>query len=179
VSASTNRVVLALPRDVAFAVICDAAQYPRWLVGAHTIRQVDHDWPAVGQRFTHRIGVGAMSVPGTTTVRRIDPPRLLELGAGMGVLGEATVRFELTPVADGTEVRMLESPSRGLARIAHRLLSPVVRVALWGRNQVSLVELKEIAGSLAATQTGAAVAAGGDLVRADDEAISVEGPNSL
>ena len=157
-SSSTNSVVLELSSDAAFRLVCDPTLYPRWLVGAQEIRRIDADWPAAGSKFAHRIGIGPLAIPGSTTVRQLDAPRVLELAAGMGVLGESKVRFELVPTKDGTEVRIVETPRKGLAALASKLLTPLVRGALWGRNQASLEELGRVA--------------------IEHAADSVEGPNS-
>ena len=144
-TSSSNSVVLSMSPDDAFRLVCDPALYPQWLVGAQTIRRIDPDWPAVGSTFEHRIGIGPAAIPGSTTVRRIEAPGLLELAAGMGLLGESTVVFELRPVAGGTEVRIVETPKKGLASLASKIMSPLVRGALWGRNQASLAELEKLA----------------------------------
>lgn len=141
---SHNQVDIAADVDDVYAVLADPTSYPDWLVGAKGIRSVDGDWPRAGSCFRHRIGVGGpLTVPGSTTVRRAEPPRLLELGAGMGPFGEFTVRFVLTPTADGTHLEIEEEPRRGAARHAWTLLRPLVLVGLWGRNEVSLASLRD------------------------------------
>jgi hypothetical protein len=112
------------------------------LVGAQHIREVDPDWPAVGSRFRHRIGFGPLQVPGTTSVRQLDRPRQLALAAGMGPFGEASVRFSLAAVPEGTRVDVAEEPTRGAARLAWRWCRRSVGLALWGRNSVSLAALE-------------------------------------
>lgn len=147
----TNEVHISAPPDRVFEMLTDPTTYPEWLLGAQHIRAVDDDWPAVGAAFHHRIGLGPLTTPGSTTVRAIDPPRSLVLGAGMGPLGEASVRFVLTPAPDGagrnagaTVVRVEEVPTRGLARAAWSLTRPVVSVLLRGRNNISLVNLRRL-----------------------------------
>jgi uncharacterized protein YndB with AHSA1/START domain len=140
---TTSEVIPAAPDDV-FAVLVDAACFPEWLVGARRIRDIDPSWPAVGSTFRHRIGWGPLQLPGSTSVRRCRRPHELVLAAGMGPLGEASVRFELVPVADGTLVRLEELPARGVVRAAWRMAAPLVTVGLWGRNAVSLGELGRV-----------------------------------
>lgn len=136
-SPTTSEVIPASPHEV-FAVLVDPTSYPDWLVGARRIRRVDPHWPAVGSSFRHTIGVGPAQIPGSTSVRRCDEPHELVLAAGMGPLGEASVRLELEPVPEGTLVRLEELPARGVARLAWRVAGRAVAVALWGRNTVSL-----------------------------------------
>lgn len=132
------------PRDV-FAHLCDAVEYPRWLIGAQRVVHVDEGWPAVGTRFHHRIGIGPARVAGSTTVRVLDPDRRLVLGAGMGPFGEALVDFELRATSGGgTELTIAEAPERGPARWVARALGPLVALAVWGRNGVSLAELRDL-----------------------------------
>ena len=136
-----SSVVIAAPPDQVFAILMDPSTYPDWLVGARRIREVDPDWPAVGSRFHHRIGFGPLQVPGSTSVRRCDRPQELALGAGMGPLGEASVRFRLTATPGGTRVEVTEEPSRGAVRLAWRRCRRTVGAVLWGRNAVSLAAL--------------------------------------
>lgn len=132
------------PGDV-FAQLCDAPEYPRWLIGAQRVVHVDDDWPAVGSRFHHRIGVGPFRVAGSTTIRVLEPDRRLVLGAGMGPFGEALVDFELTPEGEGsTQLAVAEAPERGLARWVARVAGPLIALAVWGRNGVSLAELRNL-----------------------------------
>ena len=145
VRASNNSTLIDLPIDEAFDLITDASCYPEWLVGAQEIRHVDAEWPAIGASFVHRIGFGRARVPGSTTVREIERPSCLVLAAGMGPLGEATVRFELRAVGAGTEVTVLEQPATGLARLGWYLARPVVFSLLWGRNELSLSQLSQLA----------------------------------
>lgn len=141
-SPTDNRVVIEADRDRVFAVLLDPRTYPDWLVGAQAIRSVDAQWPDVGTRFHHRIGWGPLAIPGSTTVRRVEPGELLELGAGMGLLGEALVTFQLRATSGGTEVTVEEEPDQGPVRIAWSIAAPVMRFGLWGRNAVSLSSLR-------------------------------------
>lgn len=142
---SRNEVeVDATPEEV-FEVLSDPTTYPEWLVGAKAIRSVDEDWPAVGSRFHHRIGLGGpLTIPGSTSVRRSEPPELLELGAGMGPFGEAKVRFRLRRRDRRTHLAIEEEPRRGIARTGWAVLRPLMLVGLWGRNEVSLASLRDL-----------------------------------
>lgn len=145
-SASHNTSHIAASNARVFAILLDATTYPDWLVGAQAITHVDPTWPAVGSSFHHRIGAGPARVPGSTTIAELEPDRSLTLRAGMGVLGEAEVRFSLESDDDGTTVLQIdERPSRGIVRLTDRLTGPLVPLMLWGRNGVSLDRLAELA----------------------------------
>lgn len=143
-TAPTPTELIEASPEAVFSVLVDPTTYPQWLVGARTIRRVDPDWPRVGSSFQHTIGWGPPRIPGSTSVRRCRAPDELILSAGMGPLGEASVRFELERTADGTIVRIEELPARGAVRVMWRLARPVVTAGLWGRNAVSLGSLADI-----------------------------------
>jgi uncharacterized protein YndB with AHSA1/START domain len=143
-TASTATELIEADPEQVFSVLVDPATYPQWLVGAQTIRGVDADWPRIGSSFQHTIGWGPARVPGSTSVRRCRSPEELILSAGMGPLGEASVRFELERSADGTIVRLEELPVKGAVRAMWHLARPIVVAGLWGRNAASLGALAEI-----------------------------------
>ena len=141
---TTNEIEIEATPGVVFAVLVDPRTYPSWLVGAQTIRSVDDEWPKAGSAFRHRIGFGPAVIAGSTSIRRIEDDRLLELGAGMGPLGEALVRFTVEPSDGGSTVTVEEVPNRGVARAMWKVLRPITNAGLWGRNAVSLNSLKEV-----------------------------------
>lgn len=145
-----NTVVLPTDLATSWTLVADAIRYPDWLVGAQAIREIDDEWPQTGSMFRHRIGWGPLSLIGSTSVRRAEPPRRLDLGAGMGPFGEALVSFRLSETPGGTRVSILEVPRRGLARAAWLAARGVVNGALWGRNQISLEALQELAAAVSA-----------------------------
>ncbi len=151
------------PIDRVFSTLLDASLYPRWLVGAVRIRSVDANWPAVGSSFHHVIGGGPVRIPGSTTVAELHEPDRLLLSAGMGVLGRAMVRFELSPAEpsdDGkgtgategagaapngaTVVHMTEVAAEGPIRLAWVVLRPLAVTALFGRNALSLARFRDL-----------------------------------
>jgi uncharacterized protein YndB with AHSA1/START domain len=138
-------VVLDVPIADAFELVTDPTTYPDWLVGAQQITSVDDNWPRVGASFRHRIGGGPLRLPGSTTVRDLTTPTRFVLGAGMGPLGEAKVVFDLRPDGTGTRVTIGERPDRGLAKLSWCALRPVAFALLWGRNQISLERLRDLA----------------------------------
>jgi uncharacterized protein YndB with AHSA1/START domain len=141
---TVNTVTVSESPDRVFDALLDPRTYPEWLVGARRIRKVEPDWPEVGSRFHHSIGVGRVRVRDSTSVMELDRPRCLRLRAGMGVLGAAEVTFHLSPVEDGTEVRIDETPFGGPVRLMWWLARPIVAAMLWGRNAVSLDTFREL-----------------------------------
>lgn len=141
---SHNEIEIGATPDVVFAVLADPRTYPDWLVGAQVIRSVDGSWPEPGSQFHHRVGFGPAAIPGSTTLTVHQPSETLTLAAGMGPFGEVSVRFVLTPTSSGTAVEVDELPSKGIARGAWRVMSPVTNLALWGRNAVSLALLRDV-----------------------------------
>jgi len=143
-SRSVNVMEIAASPAEVFSVLIDPTTYPDWLMGARATRSVDRDWPAEGSAFHHQFGLGPVRIPGSTTVVEVMAPERLVLAAGMGVLGEARVRFELVPVRSGTAVTVHEATSRGIVKWAGHLARPAVDLALWGRNGRSLTRLKDL-----------------------------------
>jgi uncharacterized protein YndB with AHSA1/START domain len=141
---TTSSLRFDCPIEQVFDALVDPVGYPSWLVGAQAIRSVDRAWPAPGSSFRHVIGVPPLLVPGSSTVRALTPPTELVLAAGMGFLGEATVRFRLREdAAGGTVVRVDERFVAGPAGWSWRFARPLLRPLVWGRNAVSLESLRD------------------------------------
>ncbi len=141
---SHNSQRIDAPVGRVFEQLLDATSYPDWLVGAQAITEVDDSWPSVGSSFHHRIGVGPLRIPGSTTIAALEPDRTLVLRAGMGPLGEAEVRFALEPDGDGTVIEMDEVPSKGVVRATDRVTGALVPMMLWGRNHISMDQFVEL-----------------------------------
>ncbi|HYH48339.1 MAG TPA: SRPBCC family protein, partial [Acidimicrobiia bacterium] len=88
--ARTEATIQATPERI-FEVLMDPDCYGEWVVGSKYIRGADPDWPAVGSRFHHVVGVGPLSISDHTKIEEIDPPRLLKLRARARPLGTALV----------------------------------------------------------------------------------------
>lgn len=88
-----NETVAGVAPDEMFALLLDPYAYPKWVAGTRRIRGVDRDWPSVGARFHHTVGVGPFSTrdstrdPGVTTAVRLGP---------RGALPPARRRLRLT-----------------------------------------------------------------------------------
>lgn len=141
-----NTTTIDAPPERVFAVIADPRTYPDWVVGADVIRAVDSDWPAVGSRFHHTVGVGPAKVDDSTRLVDIEPPRRLVLEASMGGAGAAQVEFVVTPSAGGgTDVTIEEHPVEG---IAERLPTALTDAGLKLRNAETLRRLRNFVESL-------------------------------
>lgn len=123
-----------------YAIVVDPTSYPNWLVGTKRIRTVSPNWPAEQSFFEHSVGFGPVVIPDTTSVREVEPPRLLELMVRARPVIEAVVRFEISPIVGGSEVTMTETPV-GL----HTLISPILEPLVRARNQRSLGRLRDFA----------------------------------
>ena len=130
---------LAVPPERVFAVLCDPEAYGDWVVGSHSIRDADADWPAVGSRFYHRVGAGPFTVKDHTEVLDVDPPHRLVLRARARPVGTAKIKMVLEPQDGGTHVTMIEIAGDPLSRLAiNRLTDPLVH----HRNVESLRRLR-------------------------------------
>ena len=135
----------SVPPARIFAVLSDPESYADWVVGSHSIRDADPNWPAVGSRFHHRVGTGPLTVNDHTEVLQVDPPHRLVLRARARPLGTAKVELVLEPRDGGTHVTMTEVAGDRLSQLAlNRLTDPLVH----RRNVESLRRLRRI------TETG-------------------------
>jgi NAD(P)-dependent dehydrogenase (short-subunit alcohol dehydrogenase family)/uncharacterized protein YndB with AHSA1/START domain len=137
-----NRVhIHATPEEV-FAVLSDPECYPKWVVGADTIRDYDEGFPQVGSRFHHKVGPGPINIRDYTEVTEIDPPRRLVLKAKARPLGTATIALDLEESEDGTGVLMEETAGDRLTSVF--VGNPVADTALRVRNAEALSRLKRV-----------------------------------
>lgn len=146
------RVRIPVPAEDVFAVLADGWLYALWVVGATHIREVDRDWPNVGARIHHSVGVWPLVRQDITTVRAVDPPHRLELEARLWPAGAAWVRLDLVELQPHlTEVRMTERVTSGPGRI----LPPLAQdLALIPRNNESLRRLAALAVGRSRSETG-------------------------
>jgi uncharacterized protein YndB with AHSA1/START domain len=136
-----NETQIAVAPERVFDVLIDAATYGDWVVGSRDVRGADADWPSVGSRFHHRVGVGPLTLNDHTEVLEIDRPRRLVLHARARPLGTAKVDLRLEPSPEGTRVTMIETAGDLLSRLGiNPLTDPLVRL----RNKESLRRLRRI-----------------------------------
>jgi uncharacterized protein YndB with AHSA1/START domain len=139
--ARTQRLIPAAPERV-FAVLADPESYGYWVVGSDRVRGADPNFPAVGSRFYHRVGVGPLKIDDHTEVVDMEPGRRLALHARARPLGTARVELDLEPRGAGTLVTMVEEAGDQLSRLVlNSLTDPLVRK----RNDKSLHRLEELA----------------------------------
>ena len=135
---------IAADQSVVFDHLLEPRTYDEWLVGAKDIRAVDGNWPEPGARFHHRVGVGPLTIDDVTTVVSVSPPTELVLRASVGPLGTAIVRFRLVG-SNPTVVRFDEAPDSGLLRLVGATVGrAILRATVWGRNEASLQQLKQL-----------------------------------
>jgi uncharacterized protein YndB with AHSA1/START domain len=140
--ATVERVIKTTPQRV-WDVLADGWLYPLWVVGASRIRDVDADWPSVGARIHHSVGVWPALVDDETRATEFEPLRRLGLRAkAWPLLGEAAVTLELSEQGAGTRVVMTEDAVSGPGR----LVPPPLRApAIQWRNTESLRRLAFLA----------------------------------
>jgi hypothetical protein len=124
-------------------VLADGWQYVAWVVGASRIRDVEADWPAVGARLHHSVGVWPLLIDDHTQVLDCEPGRRLRLKARGWPAGEAHVDIRIEDGAGGgAHITMHEAPSAGPA-VA--MANPVGDAVLRKRNVESLARLAALA----------------------------------
>jgi uncharacterized protein YndB with AHSA1/START domain len=145
---SVNKARIDATPDEVWKVLADGWLYPLWVVGATRMRAVDANWPAVGSRIHHSVGVWPFVVNDETRVLGRDPGRRLELRASAWpVAGDADVTIELAPDDGGTAVEMREDVVSGPGALMPR---PLRRPVIAFRNAESLKRLALLAQGRAA-----------------------------
>ena len=139
--AVTAREIDAPPERV-FDVLANGWLYASWVVGASRIREVDADWPATGSRLHHSVGSWPALIDDDTEVEQVDRPRMLQLRARAWPSGEASVRFDIEPVGDGSRVTITEHIVAGPARLIPK---PIEDGLLVWRNKETLRRLGYLA----------------------------------
>jgi hypothetical protein len=103
------------PPEAVWAVLADGWSYATWVVGASRIREVDRNWPHVGARVLHSVGLWPLLLNDHTEVVSETPNRELVLAARAWPAGEAHVRISLEPDgADATLAVIEEVVDKGL-----------------------------------------------------------------
>lgn len=136
-----NQVRSSLPPAKVFEHLTNPWEYPKWLLGASTIRAVDDDFPAVGSNFHHRVGVGPLKVNDRSEVLEVEPDRKLVLLVKARPLFQGKVTFTIEPDGEGGSVLTFEEvPAFPGAELARPLLDP----ATHARNKKSLENLADL-----------------------------------
>jgi uncharacterized protein YndB with AHSA1/START domain len=135
-------ITISTPPERVFEVLSDARCYPEWVVGTQDVKGADEGFPAVGQSFYPRVGLGPVVVDGKTTVMESARPSRLVLRARAYPVADAVVTLDLADADGGTFVTMREDPAGAAPlRLAQRLGEPILR----RRNEASLRRLKDLA----------------------------------
>lgn len=138
--AFTSRILHA-PADVVWRVLIEPHTYPDWLIGAAAIRDVDDDWPAIGSRFHHRVGIGPLSIPDHTEIEDIIDQDTLRLAVRARPLISAVSTFRLVGDGNTTVVTLEEEPRY---RLIGALVRPVADPVIHVRNHRSLRRLERV-----------------------------------
>jgi uncharacterized protein YndB with AHSA1/START domain len=138
---SVERVVKTTPQRV-WDVLSDGWLYPLWVVGASRMREVDENWPAVGSKLHHSVGVWPALLDDDTEVTDAEPLRMLALRARAWPFGEAAVVVRLAEHGGGTRVVMEEDAVSGPGKLVPQ---PARAPGLKWRNVEALRRLSYLA----------------------------------
>ncbi|WP_027861880.1 SRPBCC family protein [Marmoricola sp. URHB0036] len=139
---TVERVINTTPQRV-WEVLADGWLYPLWVVGATRMRDVDEDWPAVGSRIHHSVGVWPAVLDDDTEITACEPLQKLSLRAkAWPFLGEADVTLDLSVQGAGTRVVMSEDAASGPGKLVPK---PVRAPGIQWRNTESLRRLAFLA----------------------------------
>jgi hypothetical protein len=132
--AYTSREVIASP-DQAFGVLIDPNTYPRWLVGANAIRDVDTTWPQPGSKFHHVVGFGPLRIADNTEVLDVAEGKMLRLKVRARPLISAIATFRVIGSDNRCVVALEEEPGlRTIGNLVRPVMDPTVHI----RNHRSL-----------------------------------------
>lgn len=138
---AVNAVHVDAPVESVFAALVEPRTYPEWLAGAKHIRAVDDDWPAVGSKFHHQVGVGPIRINDNTEVVEIDRPNRLVLEVRARPVGRGKTTFVLRQDGAGCTLTVEEHPLQTPLRF---LTNPVLDASIHLRNEGSLKRLKKL-----------------------------------
>ena len=147
-----NAITISATPDQVFDVLDDACAYPSWVVGARRVRHVEPDWPAVGSRFHHALGVPGGELRDNSLVLERRRPELLVLEVRFRPTGVARVRITVDSGPHGADVELDETIVSGALR---RLPTVAADALLGARNAWSLRRLRRAVERRAALLRGA------------------------
>ncbi len=139
---STNSRLINAPVDKVWDVLADGWLYPLFVVGASRMRDVDDNWPAVGAKLHHSVGVWPALLDDTTSVLACTPQRSLRLKARAWPAGAAEVLFTLEDIGGSTQLTIEEDASSGPGTLVPK---PVRDLQLAWRNEETLDRLTFLA----------------------------------
>lgn len=135
-----SRVTIDATPDRVWAVLADAYSYDRWVTGTRKIRSADPEWPAVGARLHHTVGLWPLTIKDSSEVLESEPPRRLVLRAKVRPIGVLRVEIELTPVGTRTEIALRETVVGGPLRLTGK----VGDAGAQARMELGLRQLKKL-----------------------------------
>jgi len=140
-----NEIVVGVAPDEMFTLLLDPYAYPKWVVGTRRVREVDRDWPSMGARFHHTVGVGPFSTRDSTRMLTSRPPFDLDLEVRFRPLGVACVSVRVSDAGTGRcRIVLTEDPIAGPAEgLRGRAWDAVVHA----RSALSLWRLRRLAES--------------------------------
>ena len=125
---TTTPAALPITRDVdapaedVWAVLSDGWLYASWVVGASRIREVDADFPAVGSRIHHSVGLWPLLIDDETVVLEVEAPTRLLLKARAWPSGEAHVEITVTSTGpSSSRVTIVEDAVKGPGRLVPKV----------------------------------------------------------
>jgi len=133
---------IAAPRRRVWEVMADGWTYSQWVVGNSRMRAVDSDWPAVGTRILHSIGVWPAVIDDETVVLSCTPQEELVLLAKLGMLGAARITLRLSDIPEGCRLEMAELAVKGPMRFVPKRLQ---LAGIWPRNSECTWRLANLA----------------------------------
>lgn len=120
-------VVPAEPGTV-FRYLTEPELLPRWIDGLRESRPLGDRVMRVGARSIEVVEAQGRTVEITSQVTALDTDRALAVRITYPGAGDTDMAYQLTPVPQGTEVRLTVTPHyRGIARLVGRLLQPSMR----------------------------------------------------
>lgn len=130
------------PAAAVWRILADGWLYPLWVVGATRMRQVEDEWPAVGAKLHHSVGVWPLTLDDDTEVVEVEEGRRLSLRARAWPGGEAEVTLEIDDLGATSVVSIEEDLAAGPAKLVPR---PARSVVLLLRNRETLRRLAWLA----------------------------------
>ena len=146
---TNSRLVDASPAQV-WEVLSDGWLFPVWVVGAARMREVTADWPNVGAKLHHSVGMWPLMLDDDTEVLDSSTDRRLKLKARAFPAGAAEVEISLAAEGVQTRITINEKVVDGPAKL---MPPPVEAAAMKWRNTETLRRLA-YNGSLVVTKNG-------------------------
>ena len=125
-------VVPAEPHQV-FRYLTEPELLRRWIDGLRESRPMGDGVLRVGARSVEVVAAMGRTMEIESEVTALDPDRLLGVRITYPGAGDTDMTYELTPVSQGTQVRLTATPHyRGVARLVGRLTQASARRRLQG-----------------------------------------------